>query len=462
MFSPLVYSNRRNALKKHLNYGIAIFPANNESPMNYPANTYHYRQDSNFLYFFGLDKDGLVGLVDFESGDEILFGDDPGLDDIIWMGHLPDIKSLAEKVGIRNVQAAGKLTEYISDALDKGRQIHYLPPYRDDTLLALGKLLNTAPSQVKPGASMELIRGVVALRSVKQDEEIREIERAIDISYEMHTTAMRMAHPGIYEREIAGRIEGIALAHGSSVSFPIILSVEGQTLHNHHHGNLLEKGRMMVTDAGAETVLHYAGDITRTVPVGGEFSSRQKEIYEIVLAAEVTSIEMIRPGIPYRDIHLEAAKIIAGGLKDLGLMKGNVEEAVNAGAHALFFPHGLGHHMGLDVHDMEGLGEDNVGYDDEITRSSQFGTAYLRLGKRLQTGYVLTVEPGIYFIPVLIDKWRSEGQFRDYINYGRLDEYRDFGGIRIEDDILVTGSGHRLLGKTIPKTIREVEDIMKT
>jgi len=384
------------------------------------------------------------------------------LDDIIWMGELPEMKSLAEKVGILNIQPYANLKGYFSKALTERRKIHYLPTYRDDTLLELEGLLNIPHMQVKTGASIELIRSVVALRSVKEDVEIKEIEKAVDISYEMHTTAMRMAHPGIFEREIAGKIEGIALGHGNNVSFPIILSVDGQTLHNHHHGNLLEKGRMMVTDAGAETVLHYAGDITRTVPVGGVFSQRQKEIYEIVLETEISSIEKIKPGVPYREIHMGAAKIIASGLKDLGLMKGDVEEAVNAGAHALFYPHGLGHHMGLDVHDMEGLGEDNVGYDEEFTRSSQFGTAYLRLGKRLQTSYVITVEPGIYFIPALIDRWKSEGLFTDFINYDKLDDYRDFGGIRIEDDILVTDSGQRLLGKPIPKSIRDIEDIMKT
>jgi Xaa-Pro aminopeptidase len=302
---------------------------------------------------------------------------------------------------------------------------------------------------------------VVALRSVKEKLEVEEISRAVDITREMHTTAMKMAHPGIFEREIAGRIEGIALSHGTSVSFPIILSVDGQTLHNHYHGNLLEAGRMMVTDAGAETVNHYAGDITRTVPVGGKFNRRQKEIYEIVLEAENGSIEQIRPGIPYRDIHLGAARIIAEGLKNLGLMKGGVDEAVEAGAHAMFFPHGLGHMMGMDVHDMEGLGEDNVGYSDTVKRSKQFGTAYLRLGKELEAGYVLTVEPGIYFIPALIDKWRSEGKFTEFINYDKVENYKDFGGIRIEDDVLVTPDGYRILGKPIPKTISEIEEIMK-
>jgi Xaa-Pro aminopeptidase len=461
MFNAEVYANRRNKLLAKINDGIAIFPANNESPMNYPANPYHYRQDSNFLYFFGLDQPGMAGLIDFESEKEILFGNDLDLDDIIWMGHLPSMKSLAEKVGISHVLPYGALEEHIREAISKGRRIHYLPPYRDDIMLEMGRILKVPYEQVKTGFSSDLIREVIALRSVKEDLEVEEIEKAVNICYEMHTTAMRMAQPGVYEREIAGRIEGIALGSGSSVSFPIILSMDGQILHNHHHENLLEKGRMMVTDAGAETVLHYAGDITRTVPVGGVFSQAQREIYEIVLEAEITSIERIKPGIPFRDIHLGAARIIANGLKQLGLMKGDMDEAVHAGAHALFFPHGLGHHMGLDVHDMEGLGEDHVGYDDEIRRSEQFGTAYLRMGKQLQKGYVLTVEPGIYFIPALIDKWKSERSFTDFINYEKLETYRDFGGIRIEDDILVTNSGFKLLGKPIPKTIQEIEDIMR-
>ncbi len=461
MFDAGVYTRRRNELRKYLKKGIALFPSNNESAMNYPDNTYHYRQDSNFLYFFGLDQPGPVGLLDFDSGEDYLFGEDLSLDDIIWMGQLPRMKTLGEKVGIANVLPKSELAGHINQAVKKGRTVHYLPPYRHDTLLELTELTGISHSKIGSGASMELIRAVVALRSVKEAVEIEEIEKAVDITAEMHITAMKMAHPGIYEREIAGRIEGIALSHGTSVPFPIILSVDGQTLHNHYHGNLLEQGRMMVCDAGAETVNHYTGDITRTVPVGGKFDSRQREIYEVVLKAETRSIEQIRPGIPYRDIHLGAARIITEGLKNLGLMKGDVDEAVKAGAHAMFFPHGLGHMMGLDVHDMEGLGEDNVGYSETIQRSKQFGTAYLRLGKELQEGYVLTVEPGIYFIPALIDKWRSEGKFREFINYDKADTYKDFGGIRIEDDVLVTDTGHKVLGKPIPKTIAEVEETMK-
>ncbi len=462
MFKAEVYSNRRNQLRKHLSSGVALFPANNESPMNYADNTYHYRQDSTFLYFFGIDQPGLAGIIDFESGEDYLFGDDLSLDDIIWMGHLPSMKSLGEKAGINQVLPYTKLATYLEDALQKDRVIHYLPPYRDDTMLEIARLTNLPWEKIKPGASPALTKGVIALRSIKESVELEDISKAVDISYEMHTTVMKLAKPGIYERELAGRIEGIALSHGTMTSFPIILSMDGQTLHNHNHGNILEQGRLIVTDAGAETVNHYAGDITRTVPVDGKFSQQQKEIYEIVLEAEVSSIDKIRPGVPYRNIHRDAARIISLGLMDLGLMKGDVEEAVDAGAHAMFFPHGLGHMMGLDVHDMEGLGENHVGYNEEIKRSDQFGTAYLRLGKRLESGYVITVEPGIYFIPALIDRWRSEGKFAEFLNYEKVELYKDFGGIRIEDDILVTDIGSRVLGKPIPKTVQEVEDVMRS
>ncbi len=461
MFKPEVYSRRRDQLRMQVSGGIALFPANNESPMNYPGNTYPYRQDSSFLYFFGLDRPGLAGVIDFESGEDYLFGDDLGLDDIIWTGPLPSMRSLGERTGISRVLPYRKLAAYLQDILQKGRAIHFLPPYRDDSLLEMARLTNLAWKKVKSGASPALIKGVIGLRSIKGAEEVEDIIRAVDISYEMHTTVMKMTKPGIYEREIAGRIEGIALSKGTMAAFPIILSMDGQTLHNHYHGNILEEGRLIVTDAGAETVNHYAGDITRTVPVDGKFSRQQKEIYEIVLEAEVSAISQIRPGIPYRDIHRDAARVIASGLKNLGLMKGDVDEAVNAGAHAMFFPHGLGHMLGLDVHDMEGLGEDLVGYSEEIKRSDQFGTAYLRLGKKLESGYVITVEPGIYFIPALIDMWRSEGRFTDFINYEKAESYKNFGGIRIEDDVLVTDQGSRVLGKSIPKTVTDVEDMMR-
>jgi Xaa-Pro aminopeptidase len=460
MFKKEVYVERRNRLKKEIKSGIALFPGNVEAAFNYPANTYHFRQDSHFLYFFGIDLPGFAAVIDVDSNKEFIFGDDFDIDDIIWMGPQPKVVDLAEKVGITNTAPMNDLKDFINNALQKGQQIHFLPPYRAETDIQLAQLLNESVYDIRKKASIELIRAVVKLKEIKDAYEIAEIEKAVDIAYKMHTTAMKMAKPGVVEQEIAGTIEGISLALGGPVSFPIILSMDVQTLHNHYHGNVLEEGRMMVTDAGAETQLHYASDITRTVPVGGKFSKRQAEIYQTVLDANMKSIEAIKPGIKYRDIHFLAARVIVDGLKKIGLMKGDTDEAVEAGAHTLFFPHGLGHMMGMDVHDMEGLGENNVGYDEETIRAKEFGNAYLRLGKVLKPGFVLTVEPGIYFIPELIDQFKSEGKFTDFINYDKVETYKDFGGVRIEDDVLVTETGFRVLGKPIPKTIEEVEKTM--
>ncbi|MQY56629.1 M24 family metallopeptidase, partial [bacterium] len=432
-----------------------------ESPMNYPANPYHFRQDSSYLYFFGLDFPSLAGVIDVDENRDIIFGNDVDIEDIIWMGFQPSMKERAGKVGVKETFPLAKLEETVQKAAQQGKKVHFLPPYRPETELKLSRLLGISPDEVKKNASVELIKAVVAQRSVKIKEEVEEIEKAHAVTYEMHTTAMKMAKPGIYERDIAGRIEGIALSLGSSVSFPIILTINGQILHNHYHGNMLEEGRLLVNDSGAESLLHYAADITRTIPVSGKFSQKQREIYEIVLSSQEVAIQSIRPDIKNRDIHLKTAKVIAEGMKGLELMKGDTDEAVQEGAHALFFPHGLGHQMGLDVHDMEDLGEDYVGYDEKTKRSDQFGIAYLRLAKELQPGYVVTVEPGIYFIPALIDKWKGEKKFTQFINYDKVEEYRDFGGVRIEDNVLVTEDGHRVIGKTIPKTPEDIEKIMK-
>jgi len=460
MFNPELYSSRRENLRKLMNSGLLLFPGNNEASFNYPANTYHFRQDSSFLYFFGLDHPGFAGIIDVDNGEDYFFGDDVTMGDIIWMGPQPSMKERTAKVGITNVLPYRKLCKMIQEAIEKNRKIHFLPPYRGEQFIQLAELLGKKAGEIKDLVSVELIKSVVKLRSVKDDDEVKEIEFALNIAYNMHTTAMKMAMPGVVEREIAGKIEGIALAEGLGVSFPIILSIDGQTLHNHYHGNTLVKEKMMVTDAGAESLLHYASDITRTVPVGGEFSRRQKEIYEIVLAANMKAIESVKPGITNKELHIMACETIASGLKDLGLMKGDVKEAVTRGAHALFMPHGLGHMMGLDVHDMEGLGENYVGYDDKMKKSDQFGLAFLRFGKQLEPGFVFTIEPGIYFIPALIDQWKGEHKFEEFINYNRVESYKDFGGIRIEDDILVTNSGYKVPGKPIPKTVSEVENIM--
>jgi Xaa-Pro dipeptidase len=459
MFKREVYIKRRTELCKKVKSGIVLFIGNNEAPLNYPANTYHFRQDSDFLYFFGLDFPGFAGLLDIDSGKEWIFGNDFDMDDIIWMGPQPTVKELALRCGVENTLPVQKLERMISDAISKKRKVHFLPPYRGETKMTLGKLFSENPCHMKTLASVELIKAVVSMRSIKEKIEVDEIEKALEIAYEMHVTAMKLCKPGTLEQDIFGAIEGIALARGSGTSFPVILSINGQTLHNHSHGNILRKGRMMVTDAGAESNLHYASDITRTTPVGGKFSLQQKNIYQIVLKANVEAIKSTRPGVSNKDVHFIACRIIASELIDLGLMKGNADEAVAAGAHALFMPHGLGHMMGLDVHDMEGLGEDNIGYSDDVKRSDQFGLAFLRFALPYKTGHVFTIEPGCYFIPELIAKWKSEGKFTEFINYSKLDSYMAVGGIRIEDNILITEKGHRLLGKPIPKTVNEVEAI---
>ena len=459
MFKSEVYVKRREELHKKIKTGLALFIGNVEAPMNYPANTYHFRQDSDFLYFFGLDLTGFAGIMDFDYGKDWLFGNDFDMDDIIWMGPQLKVKELAIKCGITDCAPLAKLEDTIKDALSKKRRIHFLPPYRGETKMSLGSLLKENPCQMKTLASVDLIKAVVSMRSIKEKIEIDEIEKAIDIAYEMHVTAMAMCREGVREQEIFGTIEGIALAKGGGTSFPIILSINGQTLHNHGHGNILKKGRMMVTDAGAETNLHYASDITRTTPVGGKFSQLQKDIYEIVLKANTEAIKAAKPGFSNRDLHFIGCKIIATEMKNLGLMKGDVDEAVATGAHALFMPHGLGHLMGLDVHDMESLGENFIGYNEEVKRSTQFGTAFLRFALPYKPGHVFTVEPGCYFIPELIEMWKAEGKFKDFINYSKIDKYMSIGGVRIEDNVLITEKGHKVLGKPIPKTVKEVESV---
>lgn len=458
MFDSKIYSERRLKLRKKIRSGIILIHGNNESPMNYPANTYHFRQDSNFLYFFGLDLPGLVGVIDIEDGKDCIYGNNVDIDDIIWMGPQPTIADLAAKVGVLSSHPLKDLSSTIQRAIKQGRRIHFTPPYRAENILSLEHLVGIHPNLIQKYSSNELVNVIVSLRSIKEACEIAEIDAACDIAYQMHTTAMRMAKVGATERNIAGTMEGIAHSLGSFPSFPIILSQNGETLHNHDHSQVLKEGRMLLCDAGAETVSHYASDFTRTIPVGGKFTQKQKDIYNIVLAANARAIELAKPGIPYLNIHLEAARVIASGLIQLGLMKGDVNDAVNNGAHALFMPHGLGHMMGIDVHDMEDLGENNVGYDDEISRSDQFGTAYVRLGRKLQEGFVITDEPGIYFIPALIEKWKSEKINTSFINFDKVSEYIGFGGVRLEDDLLITAKGCRLLGsKRIPITVEDVE-----
>lgn len=459
MFPTQLYSKRRSDLKSKITKGIGLFHGNTDAAFNYPSNIYRFRQDSSFLYYFGIDKPGLAAVIDFESGEDIIFGNEITQDDIIWMGAQPALSQIARKVGVKEVRPLYKLDELIKDILTQGRKVHYLPPYRGETKITLSKQLGIPVDELQQQASQELMKGVVDMRSVKDDYEIEEIEKAVNTAYKMHTTAMQMAKGGVVEQEIAGTIEGIALANGGPVAFPVILSKNGQILHNHDHSNVLKNGDLMVTDAGAETALNYTSDITRTTPVGGKFSQQQKEIYEIVLKANMQVIEKVKPGVLYKDMHILASQVIASGLTELGIMRGNPDEAVRQGAHALFMPHGLGHQMGLDVHDLEGVSEEMAGYDDTVKRSKQFGLAALRLGKALKPGFVFTDEPGIYFIPELVKLWKSENRFTDFIDYKKVEDYLDFGGIRIEDDLLITETGNRVLGKPIPKTVKEIEEI---
>lgn len=461
MFEATIYKKRREQLKSKISEGILLFLGNNESPMNYPANVYPFRQDSTFLYYFGLDLPGLAAIIDLDEQTEILFGDDFSVDDIVWMGPQPKMADLAAQVAVTRVEPSAQLNDYLTKALQQNRKIHFLPPYRHDNMIKLQEILGIRANQLKHYASVPFIKAVVAQRSIKSEEEIAEIEKALSITYELHLEAMKSVRPGLKEFEVAGLLQGKALSLNGRLSFPLIFSVHGEILHNPFQLNEMKKGHLLVVDCGGEAPSRYAGDITRTLPVSGKFSEEQKAVYQIVLNAQTTAIEMIKPGIKYRDIHLEAAKVITLGLKELGLMQGDIDEAVQAGAHALFFPHGLGHMMGLDVHDMEDLGEDYVGYDEQTKRSDQFGLAYLRLAKELKPGFVLTVEPGIYFIPQLIDLWKKDKKLDQFINYDRLEAYRQFGGIRIEDDVLVTETGSRVLGKLIPKQIDGIEAIMQ-
>jgi Xaa-Pro aminopeptidase len=457
MFKAPTYVERRKRLRKAVGSGLCIFLANEEAPMNYPANTYHYRQDSSFLYYFGLSSPGLAAIVDVDAGTDTLYGNDLEIEDIIWEGQLPKIKDRALEVGVRLTRPRAAFAETVRQAQAAGRTVHFLPPYRADKKIVLSELLGIPVAELKGKASTALIKAAVDQRLFKSNEEIREIESAVAVSREMYLAAMSLAKPGRLEYQVSGAMEGIALAYGMHLAFPPIVTVNGQIFHMHSHDNVLAKGRVLICDCGAEAPSGYASDITRAIPVGGKFNARQKAIYEIVLAGQLAAIKAMKPGVNFKDIHLQTARIMAGGLKDLGLMKGDVAEAVAAGAHALFFPHGLGHNIGLDVHDMEDYGENHVGYGEKVERSPQFGLAYLRMARELKPGHVMTVEPGIYFIPALFALWRKEKKHRDFIAYDAVEKFLDFGGVRIEDDVLVTGTGRRVLGPPIPKTVAEIE-----
>ena len=464
MLNRETYIKRRQQLCSLINNGIVLLFGNNESPCNYPANAYApFRQDSSFLYYFGLQEIGLIGVIDTETNEEWLLGNDVDVEDIVWYGSVPTMVSLSESVGVRNSAPLEKIHDIVKDATEKKRKIHFLPPYRHDNQIMIMDLLGIHPSKQREAASLELINAVVEMRSRKSDDEIAELERASVIGYEMHTKAMRMTRPGRTEKFIAGHIDSVAYSLGAKQSFATIYTQHGEIMHGSPSMNVLEDGRLVLCDCGAETINNYCSDHTRTLPVNGKFTTRQKEIYDIVAECHDYVLDVAKPGVKYFDVHLAVCRHMTERLKEQGLMKGNIDEAVMQGAHAMFLPHGLGHMMGLDVHDMEGLGQIYVGFDEETRpRLDQFGTNCLRMGRRLQEGFVVTDEPGIYFIPALIDNWKASGHCKDFINYEMLETYKDFGGIRIEDDLLITSDGCRFLGeKRIPYHTKDVEKYME-
>ncbi len=458
MFRKETYIARRKKLAETVSGGLILLPGNEESPMNYTDNTYHFRQDSTFLYYFGINQASLAGVIDVDSGEAILFGDDYSVEMIVWTGVVPSISSLGESVGVTNMKPFTSLQTVVYEAISNNRTIHFLNPYRSDILIRMAELLQCDYQSIPEKASLELAKVVIAQREVKSAEEIAEIDKAVDITVEMHLAGMRYARPGMRESEVAAKVAEVALAANGNPSFPIIATINGQTLHNHHHGNIIKSGDLFLLDAGAEIESSYAGDLSSTFPVDPTFTPIQKEVYQLCLDAHMAAVDMLKPGTSFKEVHLTASRTIFEGLKAFGLTKGDTNEAVEAGAHALFFPCGTGHMMGLDIHDMENLGEQWVGYDG-VPKSTQFGLKSLRLGKELRPGYVLTIEPGIYFIPELIGAWKSENYLGQFLNYNEIEKFSNFGGLRNEEDFLITEDGARRLGKALPLTIEGVEAV---
>lgn len=457
MFSKDIYIRRRAELKRLVGNGMVVLFGNNEAPYNYPSNGYApFRQDSTFVYYFGQHRDGLVGIIDIDNDMDMLIGDDIDIEDIVWMGFVPSVSDLAAEVGVAKTAPMADLKKIVSD-----RQVHFLPPYRHDTKILLMDLLGIHPAQQKESASLTLIKAVVKMRATKSAEEIACIDAACDVGYVMHTTAQMLIKPGITERFVAGQVDGIARSLAGSNSFATIFSQHGEIMHGSPSDAKLEDGRLVLCDAGCE-LDDYCSDHTRTMPVNGKFTQKQLEIYSIVEQCHDYVLQVAKPGMKYADVHFAVCRLMTERLKELGLMKGDTDEAIHQGAHAMFLPHGLGHMMGMDVHDMEGLGQIYVGFDDETRPNlEQFGTNCLRMGRRLEPGFVVTDEPGIYFIPHLIDLWRKEGHCKDFLNFDLLEQYKDFGGIRIEDDLLITADGCRFMGsKRIPYHPKDLEEFI--
>lgn len=457
LFEQSVYSRRRQALMQQVGSGLIVLMGNEETGMNYKDNWYPFRQDSSFLYYFGLDVAGLTAVLDPESGEVVIFGNELSIDDIVWTGPLPSIKEMAGAVGVHQTAPYNDMAVWIRKAQGLGRTVHILPPYRAENKIRLAEWLQIPVQDVDRQVSLKLVKAVISQRIIKEDIEVAEIEKAVSISAEMHLAGMRYAQAGMKEYEVAAKVQEAAYEMGGRLAYPIICTVNGETLHNHYYGNTIREGQLLLLDAGAENELHYAGDLTRTFPVGKKFTTEQKEVYNTVVNSLDHAVSLLKPGVRFRDVHAGACEKLVEGLTAMGIMKGNAAEAVVAGAHTLFFQCGLGHMMGMDVHDMEDLGEQYVGYSDDLQKSKEFGWKSLRLGRALESGYVLTVEPGVYVIPTLIDQWAAEKKHTDFINYKALESFRNFSGVRVEDNFLVTADGYRKLGKDLPKTADEIE-----
>ncbi|SMD34440.1 Xaa-Pro aminopeptidase [Reichenbachiella faecimaris] len=461
MFSKDTYIRRRNRLRKDVGNGLIVLLGNEESSINFKDNWYHFRQDSSFLYFGAVALPSLTAIFDCDSGEDMILGDELTIDDIVWTGPQPSIASLAAQSGITKTAPSSQIETLLKNAISAGRHIHFIPPYREEHVTKLSAWTGKSIDEIRSGESIALIKAIISQRNIKTSEEIVELHKAVDLTSAMHLAAMQYAKPGMKEAEIAARVNQVALAGEGQLSFPVIMTKNGQVLHNHYHGNTIQEGDMILCDTGAEIPSGYAGDMTRTFPVSAQFSETQRELYQTVLNAHEVAISALKPGIRYKDVHLLACVELAKGLTEVGLMKGNPEEAVAAGAHTMFFQCGLGHMMGMDVHDMENLGEPLVGYSDTLKKSTEFGLKSLRLGKELEAGFVITVEPGIYIIPELIDQWKAENKYAEFLNYDKLESYKSFGGIRIEEDFVITENGADLLGKPVAKTVKDVEEIRK-
>ena len=468
MFSKEVYARRRQTLVAKMadsaaegKRGIALFIGNTEAPAQYKDNCYKFRQDSTWLYFFGIDQPLYAAIIDLDNGNETIFANDVEIGDIIWMGPQPSVASVAASVGVEKSAPYTDLNAAVAKVLAEGRSVHFVKPSKYYNTMKIASLLGCGTEEVAGRFSLALTKAIISMRLVKEDCEIEAIDDACNLGYEMHTVARNSIVPGIIEQEIVGKMDGVTLSKGWGVSFPTILTQHGETLHNHLHDKIIEPGKLMVIDAGAESNVHYASDFTRTYPTSGKFTAKQREIYQIVCDCNEFAFSMTRPGISYREVHLKTMHLMLEELRALDIVRGDVQDMVEAGIAGLFMPHGLGHNMGLDVHDMEDYGENYVGYDDDQSRSPQLGLGSLRMARKLVPGNVITDEPGIYFIPALIEKWKSEKTDQGFVNYSKLESYYDFGGIRLEDDVLVTADGARRLGKErLPISPDDVEAAM--